>query len=67
MLLKRQHGKCLYCGLLFMPDDLLEVHHVHHDPNKQTFTLEALHRHCHDKVHGPKEAFNPEESVHDKN
>jgi RNA-directed DNA polymerase len=67
LLLKRQHGKCLYCGLLFMPDDLLEVHHVHHGPDKKTFTLEALHRHCHDKVHVPKEAFNPEESIHDKN
>ena len=66
-LLKRQQGKCAYCGMLFLPDDLLEVHHVYHDAKKKEYHLEALHRHCHDKVHGPRrKAINLEESVLDR-
>lgn len=66
-LLKRQQGKCAHCGMLFLPDDLLEVHHVYHDAEKKEYHLEALHRHCHDKVHGPgRKAINLEESVLDR-
>jgi RNA-directed DNA polymerase len=62
-ILKRQGGKCAHCGLLFMPTDLLETHHVKRD-GKRTGQIDILHRHCHDAVHGPK-AVEPDESVDD--
>jgi len=64
-LLKKQQGKCVHCGSMFMPDDLLETHHVKQD-GKRTGQMEVLHRHCHDRVHGPDRTVEPEESVHDK-
>jgi RNA-directed DNA polymerase len=50
-LLKRQRGKCAWCGLYFQVDDLLERDHIlraslggpDHPTNRQ-----LLHRHCHD-------------------
>jgi len=41
---QRQQGKCAHCGMLFLPDDLLEVHHVYHAAEKKEYHLEALHR-----------------------
>jgi RNA-directed DNA polymerase len=52
-LLKRQKGCCSYCGLSFMADDILEVHHV--DGNRwdrRYINLLLLHGHCHDQLHG---------------
>jgi RNA-directed DNA polymerase len=65
MVLKRQGGKCARCGMMFMPEDLIEVHHVKRE-DKRTGQLEALHRHCHDSVHGSSEAIDLEESISDK-
>jgi RNA-directed DNA polymerase len=50
-LLKKQKGKCAYCGQLFIGDDLIELDHIipqslggsHKTENRQ-----ALHKHCHD-------------------
>jgi RNA-directed DNA polymerase len=64
-LLKQQGGKCAHCGLMFTPEGPIEVHHVKRE-GKRTGQLEALHRHCHDVVHGPEGAVNPEESASDK-
>ena len=50
MLLKWQQGRCAHCGLYFMPGDLPELHHRQGAQGKK---LVALHRHCHDAVHGP--------------
>ncbi|WP_268744022.1 reverse transcriptase domain-containing protein [Chlorogloeopsis fritschii] len=52
-LLKTQKGKCSYCGLDFMPEDLTEIHHCdgNHNNNKRE-NLALLHRHCHDQAHG---------------
>ena len=50
--------------MLFLPDDLMEAHHVLRD-GKRTGRLDLLHRHCHDKVHGPKDVVGPPESVDD--
>jgi RNA-directed DNA polymerase len=61
-LLKRQQGQCAQCGLYFMPGDLPEVHHLQKDDRKK---LAVLHRHCHDRVHGPG-TLNSLESIHDK-
>jgi len=51
-LLKRQHGKCHHCGLLFVKEDLMEVHHHDGDRNNNRYdNLRLLHRHCHDSTH----------------
>ena len=57
-LLKRQKGKCAYCGLTFRPGDLWEVDHIQpkSKEGRDTFeNLQLLHRHCHDlksRYHG---------------
>jgi len=51
-LLKRQDGKCAYCGLHFLSEDAMEVHHQdgnHLHSGRQNLRL--LHRYCHDQVH----------------
>jgi len=66
LLLKRQRGKCAHCGLFFMPGDLLETHHQDGEKgNNKKNNLAALHRHCHDAVHG-KSGIEPMRSIHDK-
>jgi len=61
-LLKKQNGRCLECGLLFMPDDLIEEHHVYHNLDKSRWHLELLHRHCHDKRPAPEFRIDIKES-----
>jgi RNA-directed DNA polymerase len=51
-LLKRQASRCMLCGLRFMTEDLLEVHHRNGNHNDNTpANLVLLHGHCHDNVH----------------
>ncbi len=51
-LLKTQQGQCAYCGLSFLPDEALEVHHKDGDhSHNQHANLALLHGHCHDQVH----------------
>jgi len=64
--LKRQKGKCAHCGMLFLPEDLIECHHQLDENGKRNGLLDALHRHCHDKVHGSGKAVEPDEGIHDK-
>ena len=54
-LLRSQEGKCSHCGLHFLPDALIELHHLdgNHD-NHRRHNLALLHRHCHDQVHAAK-------------
>ena len=54
-LLRAQEGKCIHCGLTFLPDTLIELHHLdgNHD-NYRRQNLALLHRHCHDQVHAAK-------------
>jgi len=50
-LLKRQKGKCAYCGLYFRENDVLEVDHIipKSQGGKDEYkNLQLLHRHCHD-------------------
>jgi RNA-directed DNA polymerase len=66
LLLQRQEGKCAHCGLLFMPGALVEVHHQDGEKtNNQRSNLAALHRHCHDAVHGSGRT-KPKGSISDK-
>lgn len=54
-LLKRQEGRCMFCGLHFMSEDHLEVHHRNGNHNDNTpANLALLHGHCHDEVHRTK-------------
>ena len=52
-LLKSQKGKCSHCNMYFTSESLIEIHHVdgNHNNNKRT-NLKAVHRHCHDIIHG---------------
>ncbi|HEC33641.1 MAG TPA: group II intron reverse transcriptase/maturase [Chloroflexi bacterium] len=52
-LLRRQRGRCAYCGLRFVAEDVLEVHHHDGNHTNNAFdNLRLLHGHCHDVVHG---------------
>ena len=52
-LLRRQRGRCAYCGLCFVAEDVLEVHHHDGNHTNNAFdNLRLLHGHCHDAVHG---------------
>ena len=47
-LLKRQKGRCSYCGWYFQHDDQVEVDHINGDrKNSRYENLQALHGHCH--------------------
>ncbi|GET39530.1 RNA-directed DNA polymerase [Microseira wollei NIES-4236] len=50
-LLKKQKGRCAYCGLTFRDGELLEIDHI--TPkflggNNSKSNKQLLHRHCHD-------------------
>jgi RNA-directed DNA polymerase len=50
-LLKKQKGKCAYCGLHFRDGDLLETDHIIPTSNggkNSKDNKQLLHRHCHD-------------------
>lgn len=51
-LLKKQKGKCAWCGLHFLNDDVLEVDHIIPriiGGKNEYINLQLLHRHCHDE------------------
>jgi RNA-directed DNA polymerase len=50
-LLKSQEFRCKKCELRFMPEDIIELHHVLDDQKKRTGQIEFLHGHCHDSKH----------------
>ena len=55
-LLKRQQGRCQACGLVLMPEVLVETHHLDGDHNNNRYdNLAAVHRHCHDQIHGRRQ------------
>ena len=48
-LLKKQNGRCAYCGQYFQHADQLEVDHINGDRRNSRYNnLQALHGHCHD-------------------
>jgi RNA-directed DNA polymerase len=51
-LLRKQQGKCNWCGLHFREDDLLEIDHIlstAQGGKNVTSNRQLLHRHCHDE------------------
>jgi len=52
-LLKKQQGRCHACGLVLTPSALVDIHHLDGDhSNNRRENLAAVHRHCHDQIHG---------------
>ena len=50
-LLKKQKGKCNFCGLTFKPEDQIERDHIvpqRAGGHKYKDNLQLLHKHCHD-------------------
>jgi RNA-directed DNA polymerase len=56
-LLKKQNGKCNFCGSQFRNEDVMETHHIimKKDGGKREYeNLVLIHKHCHDQLHGKK-------------
>ena len=56
-LLKKQDGKCNYCGSQFRASDIMEAHHIieKKDGGREEYkNLNLIHKHCHDQLHGKK-------------
>jgi len=52
-LLKQQKGHGEACGLFCQPEDLIELHHRDGNRSDNRYSnLAAVHRHCHDQIHG---------------
>jgi RNA-directed DNA polymerase len=65
--LKHQHGRCQACGLVFMPEALVELHHLDGNHKNHKFdNLLAVHRHCHDQIHGGQHELSKLLGSHDK-
>jgi RNA-directed DNA polymerase len=64
---KKQNGQCQECGLFFLPDALVDLHHLdgnrHHN---KYINLTAVHRHCHDRIHGGQSELSHRIGTHDK-
>jgi RNA-directed DNA polymerase len=55
--LKRQNHSCKYCGLKFVDDEKVHLHHVDRNPqNWKLNNLVAIHESCHDYHHMSKSA-----------
>ena len=65
--LKHQQGRCQACGLVFMPEALVELHHLDGNHKNHKFdNLWAVHRHCHDQIHGGQHELSKLLGSHDK-
>lgn len=66
-LLKRQKGKCAYCGLMFKHGEVMEVDHItpRSQGGKNEYkNFQLLHRHCHDaKTTSDRETYHNEVST----
>jgi RNA-directed DNA polymerase len=66
-LLKKQAGHCEACGLFFKPEDLIELHHIDGNRSDNRYiNLAAVHRHCHDQIHGGLHELSQQLGTHDK-
>ena len=66
-LLKNQRGRCKACGLVFTSEALVEIHHLDGDHSiNRYYNLAAVHRHCHDQIHGGQYELSQRLGTHDK-
>jgi RNA-directed DNA polymerase len=64
ILLRKQKGKCQWCGLLFKDEDIVEIDHItprSFGGGEELSNKCVLHRHCHDQRHAQRE-----DGTHDK-
>jgi len=64
LLLRKQKGKCKWCGLLFNDEDRVEIDHMtprSFGGGEEWSNKCLLHRHCHDQRHAQRE-----DGTHDK-
>jgi len=67
ILLCGQHGRCGHCGLVFLPEAFLEVHHRNQQRGDNSYrNLVAVHRHCHDQLHGGRRDQSHWDGTYDK-
>ncbi|ERT09445.1 HNH endonuclease family protein [Lyngbya aestuarii BL J] len=68
-LIKRQKGRCTYCGQFFTINDLIETDHIipQSRGGKDIYkNLQALHRHCHDSKTQQDGNLNRDDCTHKK-
>jgi RNA-directed DNA polymerase len=53
-LINKQNYLCSHCGLLMLPGDVIELHHVKDEHNENTGEIRFVHGHCHDYIHSTK-------------
>jgi RNA-directed DNA polymerase len=49
--LKKQGYKCAQCKRVFLPNDIIELHHVLLANKQRSDVIEFVHGHCHDEIH----------------
>src|SRR5918996_5365948 len=55
------------CGLVFTPDALVEIHHLDGNRNNNRYiNLTAVHRPCHDQIHGGANKLSQRVGTHDR-
>lgn len=57
-LLKNQNYSCPVCNQMFLPDEVLELHHVINAEGVRIGPVQLVHGHCHDQIHA-KRLANP--------
>jgi RNA-directed DNA polymerase len=53
-LINKQNYLCSQCGLLMLPGDVIELHHLKDEHNENTGEIRFVHGHCHDYIHSTK-------------
>jgi RNA-directed DNA polymerase len=55
-MLKRQNGKCFFCGHILIDGDTIETHHLDgNTTNNRYANLTLMHAHCHNQWHGNRD------------
>jgi len=50
-LITKQKYSCSHCGLLLLPNDVIELHHILDENGNRTGEIRFVHGHCHDDIH----------------
>jgi RNA-directed DNA polymerase len=49
-----QGYKCAYCKVYFLPNDIIELHHIRDSNNAWLKQFQFVHGYCHDQIHDEK-------------
>jgi RNA-directed DNA polymerase len=52
--LVKQNHMCAYCKVPFLPNDIIELHHVRDSKGVWLKQLQFVHGYCHDQIHGER-------------